>query len=843
MNFRHIGAQLRKDFRSLSWLALFTALLFAGDVVLREWPLSHLWLDYRQAVLLLACALLTIAVFQLDSAASLIDDWLCRPIAARNLVAAKLVFLCLFIYLPACVAQVAASLALGRPLAEALQEGVLLQDWYFSLLLPTLVFTAMVTRTVVQAIGVFVALFACLFVLPTPLVQAPDPLSPAIGPALAGVGLEWMATLPAKLVPMGLLVIGMWLVYGRRRILAARILLACTAGTAALMFMLPMWLVPWESVFAAQRTLAPAVTPGDARDIHLRPLHGCFPATRLGELAGDAAFNGARESLRLARWTDEDLRDSGPDAIAFLTSVEARRLPGDARVKLNFVQADYHADGDPRPLLSLRPVHYLTGNGSALSHAWVLPARALRQLEGHRAALTLRYSLTLLEPRAYRLAIDGDRHALPGLGACSAELTAAGDFIDVECFSAADLPAQLSAELDGIPATRAYSPADFSPAWAQWPYTRRVQLRVGSPRLSTHDTITVTKWTVAGYLDRAIELPGVLGADTSACPLPVNGHTPFQQSRWRDAAPHEAASISVQDGVQLEVLDFGGQGSPILLLPGLGATAHSFDELAPQLARQHRVVALTRRGAGFSSRPDFGFDTPRLAQDVLQVMNAMNLGRVLLVGHSIAGDELTWLGGHHPERFSGLVYLDAAYDRSQEGEDTVGASRLRTLQRMLPPEPPIPPDAFRNLDTLAKLLADRRHLPVPEGELIAFHQVDKPWLAGQANIDPRARQAIVAALQPPDYGSVQVPALALYALGDAAVTLPPWYERDDPGLRATMAEVARLRRAAQRADIVAFRRGMRDAEVLEIPDARHYIIQSNPQDVLTAIEKFAARLR
>ena len=97
----------------------------------------------------------------------------------------------------------------------------------------------------------------------------------------------------------------------------------------------------------------------------------------------------------------------------------------------------------------------------------------------------------------------------------------------------------------------------------------------------------------------------------------------FQKARWRDAAPHEAQSISVDEGVQLEVLDFGGTGSPILLLPGLGATAHSYDELAPLLAQKHRVVAMTRRGTGDSSKPDFGFDTPRLAQDVLQVMDAM----------------------------------------------------------------------------------------------------------------------------------------------------------------------------------------------------------------------------
>ena len=69
----------------------------------------------------------------------------------------------------------------------------------------------------------------------------------------------------------------------------------------------------------------------------------------------------------------------------------------------------------------------------------------------------------------------------------------------------------------------------------------------------------------------------------------------------------------------------------------------------------------------------------------------------MLVGHSIAGDELTWLGGHHPERFSGLVYLDAAYDRSGDPK-APAAVRLRELNRLLPPEPPIPPQALLNYD-------------------------------------------------------------------------------------------------------------------------------------------------
>jgi pimeloyl-ACP methyl ester carboxylesterase len=417
-----------------------------------------------------------------------------------------------------------------------------------------------------------------------------------------------------------------------------------------------------------------------------------------------------------------------------------------------------------------------------------------------------------------------------------------GNRIDVDCFSASSHPAQMSAELNEIPASRAYSRAVFAPAYAKWPYSNRVELTIASPRLAKHDTITVTAWDVASYFQKSLELPGILGADLGTCPLPTAGGSASQRSSWRDAAPHEAYSINVDEGVQLEVLDFGGEGSPLLLLPGLGATAHSYDELAPLLARKHRVVAMTRRGTGYSSKPDFGFDTPRLAQDVLQVMDAMKLGKVVLVGHSIAGDELTWLGGHHAGRFHGLVYLDAAYDRS--GDPRSGpAMRLRELRRLLPPEPPFPPQSLANFSATTRMLLERGHVPLPEGELIAFLRMNDPYLAGSPSIDARTQQAIAAAIQAPDYAALKVPALAIYAVADPDKPLPSWYDPKDEALMANLAEITRLSEIQKRQSIELFRSKVAQGQVQEMQNATHYIFQSNPAEVLTSIEAFVDGLR
>jgi len=835
MSFRILAAIVRKDLLSLYPLALLTALLFAADVFILRWELVPMWPQFRPLLLAMVLALTTLAVFQLDAPVSVVDDWLCRPVPKAELVAAKLSFLFLVVYLPAALATWVADLCRGAPAAEALQDAVLLADRYLPLVVPILLLTGLVTRTLVQGIGTLIALFVCMFVLPTPFTRAPDPTSLAIGDfGLSGAGLDWLAMTPAKLVPLALTALAFWLVYWRRRILPARILLALTACLTVFCFVVPMWLLPWEAASAVQARLNPADSSEATRQVYLRSTRTCFPAARLGEIGKDAAFNAAREASGTRMWSADELRDSGPDSIAFLTAIEARGIPPDWRLKSSYARAEYIVRGT-HTLFSLRPATYNSG----LTHAWVLPDSGLQKLKGKDASLRLRYSFTLLKPRNFSLPADGRRHELPGLGYCSAEVNGTANRIDVECFSAFHQPAQLSAELNGISASRDHGPADFSPAWTQWPVSQRIQLAIESPQLANHDTITVTAWDVAGYLDRSLTLPGILGAELKTCGLPsANGS--FQTSRWHDAAPHEPASITVQEGVQLEVLDFGGQGSPILLLPGLGASAHSYDELAPLLARNHRVIAMTRRGTGYSSKPDFGYDTQRLSQDVLAVMDAMKLEKVLLVGHSIAGEELTWLGGHHPGRFEGLVYLDAAYDRSNPRSNPL-TTRLRELNSRVPPQPPIPPEALANYDAMKKWLGESGRLRPPEGELIATYQVDKPFLGGTPSIDARTQQAISAAIQPPDYRAIQVPALAIYAIADSDEPLSPWFDPSDAQLMATLAEINRLRDQAQRQNIELFRSTVARGEVLEMQDARHYILQSNTREVADAIEKFVTR--
>ena len=131
-----------------------------------------------------------------------------------------------------------------------------------------------------------------------------------------------------------------------------------------------------------------------------------------------------------------------------------------------------------------------------------------------------------------------------------------------------------------------------------------------------------------------------------------------------DKSPHKIKFVTVDQNVKLEVLDWGGQGTPMVFLAGLGDTAHNFDDFAPKFTHTHHVIGITRRGFGVSSRPiptPENYSADRLGDDVLAVIAALKLDRPVLVGHSIAGEELSSIANRHPEKITGSVYLDAAY--------------------------------------------------------------------------------------------------------------------------------------------------------------------------------------
>ena len=132
----------------------------------------------------------------------------------------------------------------------------------------------------------------------------------------------------------------------------------------------------------------------------------------------------------------------------------------------------------------------------------------------------------------------------------------------------------------------------------------------------------------------------------------------------RDKSPHKSEFVTA-NGIKMHYLDWGGTGDVVIMLAGLGNDAHVFDEIAPSFIDKFHVIALTRRGFGETARPASGYETSTRVEDIRAFMDAIKVTRANLVGHSLAGDEMTQFAAMYPQRVIKMIYLDAAYDRTK----------------------------------------------------------------------------------------------------------------------------------------------------------------------------------
>jgi non-heme chloroperoxidase len=98
--------------------------------------------------------------------------------------------------------------------------------------------------------------------------------------------------------------------------------------------------------------------------------------------------------------------------------------------------------------------------------------------------------------------------------------------------------------------------------------------------------------------------------------------------------------LTTRDGVRIHFLD-AGRGPVIVLLPGWSQSAAMFRHQIEALQTDFRVIAIDPRGHGDSDVPDHGYNPHRMALDVHELFEAVELTEISLVGHS-AGVKLIW---------------------------------------------------------------------------------------------------------------------------------------------------------------------------------------------------------
>lgn len=359
------------------------------------------------------------------------------------------------------------------------------------------------------------------------------------------------------------------------------------------------------------------------------------------------------------------------------------------------------------------------------------------------------------------------------------------------------------------------------------------------------------------------------------CSLFGSIHAIAQTARpapWTDPSLHKVRLITVEKGVKLEVLDWGGTGQPVVLLAGLGNTAHAFDDFAPKLTRNFHVFGITRRGFGASSVPLSGYTADRLGDDIIAILDSLKINKPVIIGHSIAGEELSSIGTRFPKRIGKLIYLEAiksyAYYDKQHGEyrldaktlsadldsakndpyDINGmktlAADLQILQISLHDAQLIiqadmdartgpsggPADAdLASFAAMQKFVARQIGGTLPEAELRQTFNQTNDGKVGSQKTPSFVYDSVLNGEQ--KYGAVHVPVLAIEAvpknMGNPHNENPEKLKLDNT-----------LHTEQALTQIGAFQSGNPQAKIIKIPNAFHYVYLSNQAEVLKAITEF-----
>jgi pimeloyl-ACP methyl ester carboxylesterase len=344
----------------------------------------------------------------------------------------------------------------------------------------------------------------------------------------------------------------------------------------------------------------------------------------------------------------------------------------------------------------------------------------------------------------------------------------------------------------------------------------------------------------AKVLEKRIE-KGLCRALGSASMLLLSLAVPVQaqESVWKDPSPHTTRFVTVENGVSLEVLDWGGSGRPLVLLAGGGDTAHVFDDFAPKLTRSFHVYGITRRGFGQSGFSSEGWGADRLGDDVLAVLDSLKLNRPVLVGHSLGGEELSSVATRHPNRVAGLVYLEAGYPYAFDNGKGPSMKEFEDARKLMP-QAPSPSESDSSLASFAALQQACLHalgFTYPEGELHQQYSTTPEGRVGKQRDFPGDATMLDGMKK---YTNIPAPALVIFAIPHAK---PKWMdESTDPKVREAAQAFSAAVDSLTMRQAKAIEDGVPTAHVVRLLNADHYVYPSNEADVLREMNSFFSTL-
>ncbi|MFZ0888792.1 MAG: alpha/beta hydrolase [Candidatus Binataceae bacterium] len=143
------------------------------------------------------------------------------------------------------------------------------------------------------------------------------------------------------------------------------------------------------------------------------------------------------------------------------------------------------------------------------------------------------------------------------------------------------------------------------------------------------------------------------------------------------------SKFATVNALKLHFLDYGEEGKPPLIcIHGLTGNAHNFDALALHLKPGYHARSLDVRGRGDSQwGPPMEYTLPNYVSDLVGVLDALDIGKVTLIGTSMGGLISMMFAGGYPDRVAKLVINDIGPEL-----DPAGGLRISTYTSEAPTE-------------------------------------------------------------------------------------------------------------------------------------------------------------
>jgi pimeloyl-ACP methyl ester carboxylesterase len=234
-----------------------------------------------------------------------------------------------------------------------------------------------------------------------------------------------------------------------------------------------------------------------------------------------------------------------------------------------------------------------------------------------------------------------------------------------------------------------------------------------------------------------------------------------------------------------------GQGDPVVLLHGWGASSQSLAGVATCLAPFFRVLSVDLPGFGWSQAPPVAWGVADYADHVRQLLDDVRIERAALLGHSFGGRTAIRLASRHPERVGRLILVASAGVRPRRGPRYYARVAIaKALRRVV---------ALPGLEGMGSRLLSRWQAKVGSRDYLAAGRL-RPTLVKVVNEDLT-----------PALGLIQAPTLLL------------WGDQDQEVRRPAM-------------EVMAAR--IPGARLHVLPGAGHFPFQDAPEAFCRAVQEF-----